>query len=350
MKSERLLKIYARLKRSPATIEMLQEWACRNGIEISDRTLYRDMQHLENFMLLDGERLVVSKGEKNKKTWKIEFRGNDRLTEFDINSYLLFTNFLPRSIAESRTASLDRIKEVYYQTYSKSRFQDFASYAIDQLKSTRFGEFQGNEHYAKTLEDMLWSMRNRRELDIRKVDLDITSLSRSVLFPMKFLPVKLVYHRGVVHLGGFDKKSKKLILLALSQITEYKLTNIPFKNTLLLKKYEDEIIKRFGITENQDDEVYDIELEFSEILGHFVKNDYWHPTQKCIQKENGNFIMTMRCGINRELVGWIFMWMTNVRVLKPKILKDIMLKKCQEILSDYESAKPLISNNTFRAL
>lgn len=273
-------------------------------------------------------------------------KGDDKLTEFDINSYLLFSNFLPRPIMESRTESLLRMKEIFYKTYSKSRFEDYAG---RQLESTRFGEFHGDEGYAKLLEDLLWSMRTNREIELLKVDFDITSISKSVTFHMRFLPLKLVYHRGVVHLGGFHKESNRLILLAPSQITEYQLTNVSFKNTMLLKKFNDEMLNRFGITENMDDEVYDIELEFSEMLGCFVKNDYWHPTQKFVQKENGNFIMTMRCGISRELVGWIFMWMKNVRVLNPPILKEIVLDKYREVLNDYETENPLVSNNSFRA-
>lgn len=348
-KSQRLLKIYALLRHQPVTIEILKHWAARNNISISERTFYRDLQVLERSILMPDEEIVVAVGEKNKKTWKIEFKGDDKLTEFDINSFLLFSSFLPLPLVRSRTESLSRIRDVYYKSYSKSRFEDFASYAANQLTSTRFGEFLGDIHYAKTLEDMLWCIRNHRELDLCKVDFDITSISQSVVFPMKFLPLKLVYHRGLVHLGGFDKESGRLILLALSQITEYKLTNLSFKNTELLKKFDDEMLKRFGITENRDDEVYDIELEFSEMLGCFVKNDYWHPTQKFSQKENGNFIMTMRCGISRELVGWIFMWMTNVRVISPPELKECVMAKYREVLSDYATDKPLVSNNSFRA-
>lgn len=59
--------------------------------------------------------------------------------------------------------------------------------------------------------------------------------------------------------------------------------------------------------------------------------------------------MTMHCGINRELVGWIFMWMTNVRVLNPPVLRQILLDKYREVLDDYATEKPLVSNNSFRA-
>lgn len=348
-KSQRLLKIYTLLKQQPITVEFLKIWAKNNNIVISERTFYRDLTVLENSVLAHDEEIVVTSGEKNKKTWKIEFRGDDKLTEFDINSYLLFSNFLPMPLVESRIDSLDRIKEIFYKTYSKSRFEDFASYAERQLDSSRFGEFHGESDYAKILEDALWAIRNHREFGILKTSYDITAISLSVEFPIKFLPLKLIYHRGVVHLGGYEKSTKKLIILALSQITEYRLSNIPFKPNLLIENFETEMQGRFGITENQDDNLYEIELEFSEMLGNFVKSEHWHSSQKFVELENGNFIMKMRCGINRELVGWIFMWMTNVRVLNPPILKQILLDKYREVLEDYATEKPLVSNNSFRA-
>lgn len=347
-KSHRLLQIYALLKHRPVTIEYLKWWAIKNNIQISERTFYRDLTVLENSVLTEGEHIIVSTGEKNKKTWKIEYRGDDKLTVFDINSYLLFRNFLFRHLVESRIDSLHRIEEIFYKTYSKSRFEDFASYSENQLQSTRFGEFHGEERYSKSLEDILWAIRNHREIEIIKSDFDITSISKSVMLPMKFLPMKLVYHRGVVHLGGYEKTQKKLIILALFQISEYKLTNTAFKNEKLLKDFDTEMLSRFGITENRDSETYDIELEFSELTGNFVKTEFWHATQKFAQKKNGNFTMTMHCGINRELVGWIFMWMTNIRVINPPILKEIVLNKYLEVISDVENEKPLLSNNSFR--
>ncbi|MCG7280951.1 WYL domain-containing protein [Chryseobacterium taklimakanense] len=348
-KSGRLLKIYALLKQKPVTIDSLKQWALKNNIAISERTFYRDLQTLEEAVLTEGEQIIVTTGEKNKKTWKIEFHGDDRLTEFDITSYLLFQKFLPLPLVQSRAASLERIREIFYKTYSKSRFEDFAAYSTRQLFSTGFGQFTGEESYSKTLEDMIWSIRNHREIELLKTQFDITSISQSVHFPLTFFPLKLIYHRGVVHLGGYTKNGKKLLILAMSQIKTYRLSNSSFNCAPLLKDFETEMQNRFGITENQDENIYDIELEFSEMLGSFVKNDFWHPTQKFKQKKNGNITMKMHCGINRELVGWIFMWMTNVRVVKPQLLKDLVLDKYREVLNDYETDKPLVSNNSFRA-
>jgi hypothetical protein len=50
-----------------------------------------------------------------------------------------------------------------------------------------------------------------------------------------------------------------------------------------------------------------------------MKNHHWHATQK-FPKKNGNTLMYLECGINRELLGWLFQWMYNIRVVEPEIL------------------------------
>ena len=104
---------------------------------------------------------------------------------------------------------------------------------------------------------------------------------------------------------------------------------------------------RFGITDNMNNEIYDIEIEFSELTGEFVKHHFWHHSQNFSKLSTGNYVMTLRCGINRELVGWIFQWMSNARVIKPESLQELVKEKHREILDNYESDMPLSSNNSF---
>ena len=95
--------------------------------------------------------------------------------------------------------------------------------------------------------------------------------------------------------------------------------------------------------------MYDIEVEFSEMTGFFMKHIFWHRTQKFKRLKNGNHLLSMKCGINRELVGWIFQWMSNAKVIKPQILKDAVRNKLEDILELYRDEKSLVSNNSFRS-
>lgn len=72
-KLDRLFSIYNLLKSRPVTISHVSTWAEKRNLKISERTFYRDLRELERVILGVNEKIVVSVGEKNRKTWKIEF-------------------------------------------------------------------------------------------------------------------------------------------------------------------------------------------------------------------------------------------------------------------------------------
>ena len=348
-KSQRLLKIYSLLKTGPVNIETMKLWVQKNDINISARTLYRDLNELEGALILQNERLVVKTGEKNKKIWKIEYnKSDDALDEFDIYSYLLFKNFMTLPVFTSRKTTMDKIEKLLYKTHSKSKFEFFSGQAKQQIVSSHFYEVNFENIYLKILDQCIWCIQNTRELEICEFEFDYTSLGDDVKFPCTILPLQIMYHRGVVHLVGFIKYNHKFVIVGLEQIKNYSLTNNVFDRNILLQQMDENLRRRFGVTENMSEDVYDIEIEFSNKTGTFIKNLFWHSTQTFKTLESGNLLFSMTCGINRELVGWIFQWMSNAKVIKPERLKNIVIAKHQEVIDLYKEDKVLISNNSFR--
>lgn len=112
------------------------------------------------------------------------------------------------------------------------------------------------------------------------------------------------------------------------------------------KMFNEELNKRFGVTKNINNHTYKIVLEVSSVLAGFIKNHHWHSTQKFFKK-NGNTIMHLECGINRELLGWLFQWMYNIRVIEPEILKFYYNKTIKEIQNNNNSKATLVYRNLF---
>lgn len=348
-KSKRLMMIYSRLKSGPVTIEMLTSWAKKNDVHISTRTFYRDLDDLENSVILPNEKLVITVGEKNRKTWKIEYINEEEpLTVFDINSYILFQNFLPLSVITTREESLEKIRSLFYHKYSKSQFENFVNVAKQQIQASHFFEGTFVQEHHKILDDCIWSIQNERKMEIRAIKFDFNSSSPEIIFPQTFLPVQILYHRGIVNVSGFLSKNNQLVILGVDQISKYKLTNDPFDNTGYLEELKKEMTNRFGISQNINSEVYDIEIELTSMVGTFVKNVIWHPTQEFHQLENGDYLMKMKCGINIELIGWVFQWMSNAKVLKPEILKTAVIDKLKVIIKRYEEDYILPHSTNFR--
>ena len=85
---ERIIRIYNRLRRGPVTIDVLSKWAANAGIEVGTRQLYRDINQLKTLQIAEGENVVEFTDEKNRKTWKLEYKAEaGKLTPFDINSF-----------------------------------------------------------------------------------------------------------------------------------------------------------------------------------------------------------------------------------------------------------------------
>lgn len=341
-RSTRLLLIYSRLKSGPVTIELLQQWAHKYDIQVSGRTLYRDLLTLETSLTLPDEKLVVSIGEKNRKIWKLEYENDEqKLTSFDVNSYMLFRNFLPLPIIDSRKSSLHKIVRLFYRQFSSSDFEKYTSVSQDQIRCTHFGEARSFGDYHKMLDDCIWSIQNRREIELREIKSHYTSATSGVQLPLRFLPVQLLYHRGTVQLSGFLKQDDSVFIIAMDQIRTYKLTNEQFDTANLLPRLEKELDCRFGIMRNLNDEIYDIVLEFAEFTGNYIESQRWHSNQKFERLENGNHLMRFRCGINRELIGWIFSWSVHVKIHEPAILRELVREKYKEADALYDSEETM---------
>ncbi len=110
--------------------------------------------------------------------------------------------------------------------------------------------------------------------------------------------------------------------------------------------FDQELQKRFGVTKNINNEVYDIKIEMSPVLAGFIKNHFWHPSQK-FSKKNNNYSMHIKCGINRELMGWLFQWMYNIKIIQPPILIDYYQKTLEEMQKNSLSKKRLMYRNIF---
>ena len=55
--------------------------------------------------------------------------------------------------------------------------------------------------------------------------------------------------------------------------------------------------------------------------------------------------MHLRCGINRELVGFIMFFLNNARIIRPARLKQIVMDKLRKTLINYEKDQALVYNS-----
>lgn len=161
-----------------------------------------------------------------------------------------------------------------------------------------------------------------------------------------FVPVQLIFHRGSYYVGGYNTKRNLVQIFELEQIKSYEVTQFEEQDIRIPELFAVEFQKRFGVSKNTDDSTYDICLEFSALTGHFIMRHFWHSSQS-FKEQNGKIIMYLHCGFNRELIGWLYMWMYNVRVIEPPILKEYYGKTLKKIIQINQAEQPLVYQNIF---
>lgn len=340
--TERLIRIYNRLRRGPVTIEVIQVWAKNAGINISTRQLYRDLKALQILKIAEDENVVEFTDEKNRKTWKLEYENSKEvINQFDLNTFMLFRNFIPSSIRVFRNGSLEKFETILYKNLSNNKYQNKTDVNGMYLRKTDwYDNLYGNEEHAQ-LEDLIWALQNKRNIKIESTAINPSNVKfKEFKFPLSVLPIELLFHRGRVHLTSIEAQRHKLLIFTVDKSLKFDLTNDIFNRKKYLKTYNDQLNARFGIADSINNKIYNIKIEYSTEYGLSLKNFHLHKSAEWKKIKNGNFMLEMKCGINRELVGLIAQGLDKVKVHQPKILKDLILKKLKDSVELYQGQNP----------
>lgn len=328
---QRIKLVYDALKVSACDIVFLEELYRSNQIHVLKRQIYRDLESVKNELIQKNETFIESFINNKKKVWKIVANDSKPTINSDeFFTYSVIKNTVPLLLDEKNTISLiQTINQLFdgHQFYPKS----FNNNSDDEsFINTHFYHKKFNKRIYNLFKDLYWCIVNNQKIVITRTKIDTTCNS---IFntPIHFVPLNFLLHRGSLYIGGICKN--KLLVYDLIEIVEYESSHSVNKNLLLNYKkiFSTELNKRFGISENMDESIYDIELLFPEETGFFISNFFWHHSQQFTKTKDG-YLLKLNCGINRELVGWIFMWMSNVKIIQPLKLKEVYHKQIEEMM------------------
>jgi len=92
--------------------------------------------------------------------------------------------------------------------------------------------------------------------------------------------------------------------------------------------------------------IYTIQIEISNVLSEFIQNHTWHHSQE-FEKKKEKILLTLTCGINRDLLGWLLQWMYTIKIIEPKILRTYYGRTIKEVLGVHDAKKSLVYKNIF---
>lgn len=347
--TERLKVIYTFLKQTPADANTLLKYLKNNDAEISLRQLQRDLIQVEKVFLQSGEQLLVQTGQHRKRIWQIVITNKkNRFTKKTINTLLLAMSLSPNALIENRLADIKLFKKLFQKEINENQL--FITLEQNQLINTHFYEVTKDTVFNTNIDELIWAVTNKKYVKIIEIANDYTVDNHQFKTNcIDFAPVSIIYHRGTFLVSGIENNHHEPVIYEIGQLKKLKILDRGYNYKQLSEKIKMEFDKRFGITKNISDEVYDIVLEFTSVTGALVSKYFWHHSQH-FEKKNGNWIMTMKCGINRELMGWIFQWMYNVRILKPAILQMHYDKTLDEMIASRKNKQSLVYKNNFEPI
>jgi hypothetical protein len=240
-------------------------------------------------------------------------------------------------------------KIVFFKIISKTKQNRKVNTNSEFINNSHFFELINQNKIETQLELLEKALVNNLIIKIKKLKNDITGDNYSFdKHDIHFIPIKIIKHRGSYYIGGYNTKEKLYQIFDIAQLKDIFITDISFafEKQIHVKKFEEELSTRFGVTKNFNSVLYKIVIDFTSITGNFIKEHHWHHTQKFRKK--GNIItMEINCGINRELVGWLFYWMYNCKIIEPKTLKDLYNNTIEEIVKINTNKFPFVYKNKF---
>jgi len=331
MQIERILSVIRYLSIGPETVITLNSKLKSLGYHCSDRTIYRDLTKISQVLNTSQIQVASSEGNFNKRTWMIV--SNDRMASISHQDYISFflieyfkTNWLKKITGDTLKQIIDVNKGL-----SIDDFTEIAQLVPNNsLENSNWSEFIYKSKHKKFLQLVLKAITKR-------IVLKIKWYGHEELVEFNFESMRLVYHRGTVHLLGCHYKNSNqsihvIELEAIESIEELD-KNFNIKgNQKLLDRY---LQTKFGIHETSDEKVYKVVLHISKSTGIYISNRFWHNTQKFKRLSDGSYQMEMRCRINIELVGWIISWLEHMKVVSPVVLKDHIVERIQYINNIY---------------
>lgn len=297
--TERLHFIIETLREGPQTIHELKQLIEERSAPISVRQIQRDLNEIDKF--LPREEKLISYRRNYLKYYKIK-KNTVYNSIHKMDDAIIETNFYEQKLSNGDTEKLEIIKNA---------IEGSKSIIISNLINDETGD---NYNFTTT--------------------------------NISFIPLKIIYHRNSLYVGGYNNNKNIVQIFGINQLQKITLSKAYKNKTELSDVLQTELMARFGVSKNIDTHVYDIKIEISSVLADFIKNHFWHHSQK-YTKRNNNLILNLKCGINRELLGWLFQWLYNIRIIEPPILKQYYEKTLHEIQKNAASKYPLVYRNIF---
>ncbi len=339
MQIERILAVIRYLSIGPETVATLYPKLKSLGYNCSERTIYRDLTKISEVLNTAQIHVAVTEGVFNKKTWMIVSSDNDTSISFQeyVNLFLI-EHFKSKWLKKVTGDTLSQILDVKKGVSVESFPEIVQLVPGTAVINSDWSEFIYKAKHKKYLKDLLRAITYKIVVQIKYYD-------HEHLVLVNFEPMRMVYHRGTVHLIGchYKNSDKSIQVIELDAIESVIEIDKRFNMKGNYKLLDSNLQTKFGIHASNDEKVYRVVLHIGRSAGIYIANRFWHKTQKVTVLPDGSYQLEMQCTINIELVGWIMSWLEHMKVISPSILKKHIADRANYIHLMYKNDQHPIS-------
>ena len=194
---------------------------------------------------------------------------------------------------------------------------------MEKVFSVGLGPHKSYQQHRKAIDLITQAIAKARTAQIRYY-----SASRNTTTRREVDPYHLWFAAGGLYLIAYCHLRKDVRLFAIERIRSITLTDHPYQMPL-----------GFNVDEYVQDALMvmrgrriDVELLFSKTAAAWVKDKLWHPSQETSLLKDGRLKMTLKVADTDELLGWILSFGSQVRVVRPDVLKEKVREEAKKIL------------------
>jgi predicted DNA-binding transcriptional regulator YafY len=169
--------------------------------------------------------------------------------------------------------------------------------------------------------------------DKRSVDLTYKAHGAKEVTRRTVDPYGLIFHEGIWILIGLCHLRKEIRSFALDRIQDCRERYLYFE-PLLDFNLGEYLAKSWGVI---DGEEVTVAVRFKpEVAEYITRKDKWHSSEVRKMLSDGGVELTFTVAGIYEIKKWIYSWIPNVEVIKPKLLRDLIKKELMQATQDHK--------------
>lgn len=195
--------------------------------------------------------------------------------------------------------------------------------AMEKVFSVGLGPHKIYQHHKKTIDLITQAIDKARTIQIRYY-----SASRNITTRREVDPYRLWYAGGGLYLIAHCHLRKDVRMFAVERVRSISLTDNPYQFPL---GFDIEAYVQDALMVMRGRRI-EVELLFSKSAAAWVKDKVWHPSQESSLLRDRRLKMTLKVADTTELVGWILSFGSQVRVVRPEVLRETVKEEAGKIL------------------